>query len=350
MNKDHLSRRPNLTTRSLHPENQETPIHFLNSFLSVPTALFYRRNHFEYPSNTSEAFSLKISGLVDRAFKVGYFDLLQMPSTMVSTFLECSGNKRAFFKEKVFGEQWDNGAMSQGVWKGVSLASLLAYCGIKEDAREIIFRGSDYGEKNKKYVYFERSLPISKALESDVIIAYEYNGKPLNRKHGFPFRLIVPGWYGMASVKWLTDIIVIQDRFSGIFQTEDYVYYYKDGSSEPVTENRVNSTILQPIDKQILPEGTHHIMGIAWTGSGVITKVELSFDSGKSWTMARLLGVPKEYQTVQWYFPIEVISGEEYMITVRATDSSGKTQPYEGIWNRKGYGYNGSMGITIKGE
>lgn len=346
----HWNKRPRLTTRSLDPENQETPIHFLNHNQSVPTALFYRRNHFDYPFLSSEDFGIQLSGLVEKPMKFSYFDILHMPSNTVETLIECSGNKRALFKEKLFGEQWENGAMSQGVWKGVTLSNLLAKSGIKYHAREIAFKGKDSGIKKNKQVHFERSLPLSKALNPEVIIAYEYNGNPITPKHGFPFRLIVPGWYGMASVKWLTEIIVIQDHFTGPFQTEDYVYYYKDGTAEPVTNNKVNSTILQPMDKQILPVGNHLIKGIAWTGNGVIDKVELSFDQGRSWTPARLLEEPKEFQTVQWQFPISIKSGKEYRITVRAADRSGKEQPNEAVWNEKGYGYNAQMEITVRGE
>lgn len=342
--------RPHLTTRSLNPENQETPIHFISSVQQVPNALFFRRNHFPYPILTPESFTLKISGSVNSALLFNYTDFFKLPTRSARVLIECSGNKRAYFEEKVFGEQWESGAMSEGVWKGVPLKTLLEYSGIQAGVSEVVFKGRDAGIKSSQYNHFERSLPIAKALQPDVMIAYEYNGKPLSHKHGFPFRLIVPGWYGMASVKWLNEIILIKDNFTGPFQTEDYVYYYKNGTSVQVTTNHVNSTIQQPQDKQLVKSGTHKIKGIAWTGSGVVSKVEISFDNGDSWEQVKLEITPKEYQTVPWSYPIKFQSGSEYHISVRATDSEGNTQPAEAIWNKKGYGYNAAMKISVSAE
>ncbi|MBT2683762.1 sulfite oxidase [Bacillus sp. ISL-37] len=350
MNLNFRKVRPHLTTRSLNPENQETPIHFISFIEPVADSLFYRRNHFPYPILTPESFTLKISGSVHHALLFNYSDLLKLPSKSKRVLIECSGNKRAYFEEKVFGEQWENGAMSEGVWKGVPLKTLLELAGIKTGVAEVVFRGRDSGVKNRQYIHYERSLPIAMALHPDVLIAYEYNGKPLSHKHGFPFRLIVPGWYAMASVKWLNEIILIKEKFTGPFQTNDYVYYYKNGTSEPVTTNHVNSTIQQPQDKQLVKSGTHEIKGIAWTGSGAISKVEISFDKGDSWAQAKLEKTPKEHQTVSWSYPIEFKPDNEYHISVRATDSEGKTQPAEAIWNKKGYGYNAVMHIAVKAE
>ena len=342
--------RPYLTTRGLDPENQETPIHFISFIQPVADALFFRRNHFPYPILTPESFTLKVSGSVEKSIILNYYDLIKLPSLSKRVIIECSGNKRAFFKEKVFGEQWENGAMSEGVWKGVSLKTLLEYTGIKAGVKEVVFRGRDAGVKNSEFVHFDRSLPIAKALHPEVLIAYEFNGKPISLKHGFPYRLVVPGWYGMASVKWLNEIILIENKFTGPFQTDDYVYYYQNGTSEKVTTNHVNSTIQQPLDQQLIKSGTHEIRGIAWTGSGVISTVEISFNKGDKWEQAKLEKRPKEHQTVSWSFPKEFKSGNEYHISVRATDSEGKTQPADAIWNKKGYGYNAIMQITVKAE
>ncbi|RSD26217.1 sulfite oxidase [Mesobacillus subterraneus] len=350
MNLEPGKARPYLITRSLQPENQETPIHFIPFNKPVTNSLFYRRNHFPYPILTLEAFSLTLSGSVENTLKFSYLDLQMFPSATIRTFIECSGNKRAFFKEKVFGEQWEHGAMSEGTWRGVRLKDLLQYSRVKTQAKEVIFKGRDSGLKKGSNVHFKRSLPLTKALDPNVIVAYEFNGKPLSHKHGYPFRLVVPGWYGMASVKWLTDIVVIEDTFTGPFQTDDYVYYYPDETCEAVTENRVNSTIQQPVDKQILLKGIHEITGIAWTGTGTISKVEISFDQGDNWEICTLLEDSRMYQTVLWNYTAELASGKEYHITVRATDSAGNIQPDEAIWNKKGYGYNGVMKITVKVE
>ncbi|WNF21342.1 sulfite oxidase [Mesobacillus jeotgali] len=347
---DYRKVRPYLTTKSLSPENQETPIHFISLLQPVADQLFYRRNHFSYPILTPESFTLKISGSVDQALQIHYSEIIMLPSNSYRVLIECAGNKRAYFKEKVFGEQWEDGAMSEGIWKGVPLKTFLEYTGMEEGVTEVVFRGRDSGIKNGQYVHFERSLPIEMALHPEVMIAFEYNGKPISHKHGYPFRLIVPGWYGMASVKWLTEIFLVKNKFTGPFQTDDYVYYFKNSTSEPVTTNKVNSTIQKPLDRQLVKSGTQEISGIAWTGSGVISKVEISFDHGANWEQANFDTPTEENQTVSWSYMKEFKSGNVYHITVRATDSEGKTQPADAIWNKKGYGYHAAMVITVKAE
>jgi DMSO/TMAO reductase YedYZ molybdopterin-dependent catalytic subunit len=178
--------------------------------------------------------------------------------------------------------------MSQGKWTGVSLKDLLEQVGLPKSTKEIVFEGADFGQKPgiSGSISFKRSLPIEKALHPDTILAYQYNDKPLHFKHGFPFRLIVPNWYAMTSVKWLNRIQMIDHSFEGPFQTDDFVYYpYKDSTHDsfPVTTLNVNSTIQQPLHYSILNTGFHQIKGIAWTGRGAITEVQVSFDKGESW-------------------------------------------------------------------
>ena len=281
-----LHEKPQLITRSLHPENKETPIHFLKENVT-PRSLTYRRNHFPYPVRESQSYHLTLFGLTTATFT--YNQIVSMPARTITALLECSGNKRAHFQPKVFGEQWTDGAISQGIWKGVPLPYLLSITGINPGAKEIVFQGEDWGPKKGKHIHFERSLPLAKALDPNVMVAWEHNGKPISPKHGFPYRLMVPGWYGMASVKWLKSIRVIEQPFAGPFQTDNYVYYpHKDRDDEsfPVTVNRVNSIIQKPLDRQILPRGQHGITGLAWTGEGWITSVEISIDNGATWKPA----------------------------------------------------------------
>lgn len=196
--------KPNLITRTLIPENQEAPIHFINGDM-VEAKLFYRRNHFTYPHFTSSFYFLPVNGMVHTPKTFSLQEIYSLPSKTIKAILECSGDKREFFRPRVFGEQWEKGAISQGIWKGVSLRTLLQYTGLLDTAKEIVFEGYDFGERpgSNQIVNYSRSIPIEKALEPDTIIAYEYNNHPIPFKHGFPFRLIVPGWYAMASVKWL---------------------------------------------------------------------------------------------------------------------------------------------------
>jgi len=347
-----IKTKPHLTTRSLSPENQETPIHFLEES-ETPSPLTFRRNHFPFPVISIQQHFLTITGLVKTPVTLHYNQITSMPSRTVTTLVECSGNKRAYFEPKVFGEQWTGGAISQGNWKGVPLSYLLSLTGINAGAREIVFQGEDYGPKKGHHVYFERSLPLKKALDPHVIIAWEHNQKPLSPKHGFPFRLIVPGWYGMASVKWLKTIRVLDHQFSGPFQIDDYVYYpYKDQDKDsfPVTMNRVNSIIQQPLDRQILKSGVHVITGLAWTGEGVIASIEISLDNGETWETLPIHDTPHKYQWVKWSYSYVFEKNHEYTIQVRAFDSNGQSQPDQAFWNRKGYGYNEVSQIKVQIE
>ncbi|WP_312471369.1 sulfite oxidase [Neobacillus sp.] len=344
--------KPHLITRGLRPENQETPIHFLEAN-ETPISLTYRRNHFPYPLLSIQSYFLTIKGSVKNPVTLHYNQITSMPSRSVTTLMECSGNKRAYFDPKVFGEQWTEGAISQGNWKGVSLSTLLTITGVNNGAREIVFQGEDSGVKNGKHVQFERGLPIEKALDPNVIVAWEHNQKPISPKHGFPFRLIVPGWYGMASVKWLKTIHVINHPFSGPFQTDDYVYYPHKEQNEgsfPVTTNHINSVIQQPLDRQKLTPGQHEITGLAWTGEGVITSVEISLDNGATWKTAILQDTPQKYRWVKWSYSHVFEKNQDYNITVRAFDSISQSQPDEAFWNRNGYGYNKISQINIQIE
>lgn len=346
--------KPFLTTRSLEPENQETPIHFVENDI-IQTPLFYRRNHFSYPKLTYSNYFIPISGLVSTPLLLSMQNILQFPAKIIEVVLECAGNKRSFFEPKVFGEQWEKGAMSQGIWKGVPLRTLLEISGINEAAKEVVVEGYDVGKRtdiDKEFSY-SRSLPLDKALHPDTIIAYEYNNQPLSLKHGFPFRLIVPQWYGMASVKWIKQISVIGSDFTGPFQKIDYMYYPNqdnDDGAHPVTTMNVNSTIQQPLDMASLNTGKHEIKGIAWTGKGSIIKVEISMDNGKTWSNAEVKKYNSGYKWVSWSFDWKAAKKGNYTIMSKATDSYGQTQPFKPFWNRKGYGYNAIDYIKVKIE
>jgi len=256
----------------------------------------------------------------------------------------------------VFGEQWEKGAMSQGEWRGVSLRSLLEETGILEGATEVVLEGYDFGKRtdDKQTYTYARSLPLEAALHPDTILAYEYNGQPIPFQHGYPLRLIVPQWYAMASVKWVKQITVLPERFTGPYQVLDYVYYpNKDNDNDtfPVTIKNVNSTIQQPQDREVLAIGIHTITGIAWTGNGIITKVEVSTDDGDTWVEAEWRNTAgNRYRWVFWSYDWHALEEGEYTILSRATDSANRTQPLTPFWNRKGYGYHAVDYITVKVE
>ncbi|WP_316571382.1 sulfite oxidase [Neobacillus sp. YIM B06451] len=352
---NHPKVKPYLLTRSLFPENQETPIQFIDPAIT-PDKLFYRRNHFSYPALSYSNYWLPINGIVSKPLLLSKQEILQLPSKTIQVVLECSGDKRRFFEPKVFGEQWEKGAISQGYWRGVPLRTLLERSGISEGAKEVVVEGYDFGERTdlNKIFSYARSLPIEKALHPDTLIAYEYNGRPIPFKHGYPLRLIVPQWYAMASVKWIKQIRVIDSTFKGPFQTIDYVYYPNKETNQdafPVTSINVNSTIQKPLHMEILNTGKHLIKGIAWTGNGFISKVEISVDRGSTWLLTTLEPVRQEgYGWQRWSYEWSVPKKGEYVILSKATDSTGRTQPADPFWNRKGYGYNAIDQIKVKVE
>ncbi|MFL6558070.1 MAG: sulfite oxidase [Bacillus sp. (in: firmicutes)] len=347
--------KPYLITRSLQPENQETPIQFVETDI-LKNHLFYRRNHFSYPTLSYSNYWLPINGLVTTPIVLSMQEIVKLPSKSLKVVLECSGDKRKLFEPKVFGEQWEKGAISQGYWKGVPLHTLLHLAGIKGEAKEVVIEGYDYGERTDldKVYTFSRSLPIEKALHPDTLVAYEYNGQSIPFKHGYPLRLIVPQWYAMASVKWIKQISVIGSKFNGPFQSIDYVYYpnqENDHDAFPVTTINVNSTIQKPLNMSILNTGKHIIKGIAWTGKGFITKVEISTNNGHTWVNTKVNYTDKTgYEWVSWSYEWRVQEKGMYTIMSRATDSNGRIQSLTPLWNRKGYGYNAIDKIKVKVE
>jgi DMSO/TMAO reductase YedYZ molybdopterin-dependent catalytic subunit len=347
--------RPYLTTRTLFPENQEAPIHFIN-LTSFPEELLYRRNHFAYPILQKESYSLSIHGEVAQPRTLDYGFIRSLPSRKVPVVLECAGNKRSFFEPKTFGEQWERGALGHGIWKGTSLSHLLQIAGIKPSAQEVIVEGWDAGSRDDMPGIFPyaRSIPINKAMHPDTLLAYEYNGYPLTRRHGYPFRLIVPHWYAMASVKWVRRIIVTESPFQGPFQSVDYQYYPDKANEQvkhPVTVLNVNSSIQKPLDQSIMRKGKHDIQGIAWTGLGEINQVELSFDEGDTWVGAKLGRTPFQPRSwVHWGYEWEVNRTGEYSIISKSRDTYGRVQPMAAYWNRKGYGYNAADQVIIRVE
>lgn len=345
--------KPYLTTISLDPENQGTPIHFTNEWIT-PEELFFLRNHYPYPPITPDSFTVPIGGLVVNPGSIHYQQLLKMPYKKLVLPLECSGNKRKEFIPETFGTQWDDGAISQGIWSGVPLRDILRVTGIKPNALEVVFEGHDYGKiegLDGEYT-FARSLPLDVALHPDTIIAYALNDQPLSIKHGYPMRLIVPKWYAMASIKWLKRITIIDHPFEGPYQKLDYHYFPNENNDKgkvPVTVMKVNSIIQQPLPQSTLDKGSHNIYGIAWTGEGVIDKVEISFDEGISWKKTKLqTNESHPYSWNFWSYKWNAFKTGEYTIMVRATDTAGRVQPDVVEWNRLGYGYNGIPTIEVK--
>ncbi len=330
---------PGLIIRDKEPENLEFPFSSLNSFI-IPNEQFFIRSHFAVPNLDLRSWRLKIEGLVDHPSEISYDDLLNLPSRTVIMALECAGNSRIFLTPKVSGLQWELGAVGNAEWTGVPLAAVLERAGVRAGAVELVLEGADEGEIKKEpqspgKIRYARSLPLEKALQADVILAYQMNRMQLPTSLGFPVRAIVPGWYGMASVKWLTRIVVTDRAFRGYFQTLDYTYWHRREGLPiqllPVGEVEVKAQIARPALHEVVPANSVYRMhGAAWTGESEVTMVEVCTDGGRTWETTQLLGPSSKYGWRLWEYHWRTPSRVgRYTVMARATDARGHVQPME---------------------
>ena len=236
------------------------------------------------------------------------------------------------------------------------MSDLLSGAGPRETVTEVLFEGADFGEEEEEgeplQLGYARSLPSGKALDRDTVVAYEMNGEPLEPAHGYPLRLIVPGWYGMASVKWLRRVRLLEEPFQGFFQKRRYIYINEgetEGLSwEPVTTLRVKSLITHPRHGEVVQPGPYTIRGMAWSGEGEVVRLEVSTDGGRSWQETRLIGpsVPTAWR--QWEVPWRVSKLGHSILMARATDSAGSSQPASIRWNFRGYANNAIQAIAVE--
>jgi len=345
---------PDITGLVMHranPLNCETSIPALIGGVVMPNARFYVRNHFETPRLDPASWQLEVSGLVERPLRLSLHDLHNMRSETVVATLECAGNGRSAFDPPADGEQWQLGAVSTAEWTGVPLAEILDRAGLAPEALEIVFRGADQGNVGEAAdpIRFERSLPVTDAGHSGSLLAYAMNGEPLPLEHGYPLRLIVPGWYAVASVKWLTEIEVIGSPFTGFFQAKRYVYETQRGGTvarEPVRLQQVRSVITQPSAGQEVTAGDLVVRGVAWSGAAPIDKVEVSIGGGP-WQNARLIGQRHRHSWQWWELLTRIDSRGQTTLRARATDLAGRTQPERPHWNRLGYGANAVQNVPL---
>lgn len=336
---------PGPTILQRGPDNLEPPFAGLGGPLT-PAERFYVRTHFEVPRIEASSWRLSVEGEVDCPFEVGFEELRGMPSGTRVALLECSGNGRIYLEQIQVGIRWGLGGVGNAEWTGVSLVALLDRAGVKPGAVEVILEGADAGEfkppqhETPGKIRYARSLPLSKARKEEILLAYRMNGEELPPRHGYPVRAIVPGWYGMASVKWLRRIIVTDRPFHGFFQTMEYaVWDRRHGlpTLVPVTEIQVKAQIARPAPHEVVSKGTRYrIFGAAWAGESDVAKVEVSDDGGESWSVARLIGDPIRYAWRFWEHEWNVPdTAGRRVLMARATDSKGQTQPMERDTDRR---------------
>jgi DMSO/TMAO reductase YedYZ molybdopterin-dependent catalytic subunit/glyoxylase-like metal-dependent hydrolase (beta-lactamase superfamily II) len=343
--------RAGLVVHREHPLNCETAIDAMIGGIVMPNARFYVRNHFETPFLDSSSWHLSVGGLVARPLRLAMRDLLAMPSQTLVATLECAGNGRTMFEPPVEGEQWRLGAVSTAEWTGVPLVEVLERAGSAPEALEVLFRGADTGDVEGLAgpIAFERSLALADVRGSEALLAYAMNGEPLPVQHGFPLRLIVPGWYAVASVKWLTAIELVAAPFEGYFQADRYVYEWdRDGETvrEPVRYQQVRSVITEPIAGAVVNDGPLVVRGVAWSGAAPIERVDVRVGDAP-WQPARLIG---ERTRGRWqWFELLSPAGTTGPIELRAraTDLAGRTQPERPQWNPLGYGANAIQVVRV---
>lgn len=337
-----------LIVHRVHPLNCETDLGALIGGAVMPNARFYVRNHFHIPRLDSAAWRLDVRGKVGRKLSLSLPELRSMRSQTVVATLECAGNGRSRFRPTTAGEQWRLGAVSTAEWTGVPVSALLERCRPRTAASELVFRGADAGAVLGACdrVRYERSLSLDEAARSEALLAYAMNGEPLPVHHGYPLRLIVPGWFAMASVKWLTEIELIDREFTGHFQTETYQYETRSGAREPVTRQNVRSLIVEPIAGERRRRGALTIRGVAWSGHAPVRRVEVCVDRGP-WMDASLIGESTRHAWRWWELFVRIEHAGAINLRARATDESGRTQPDRAPWNRIGYGNNAIQDIVV---
>jgi DMSO/TMAO reductase YedYZ molybdopterin-dependent catalytic subunit len=346
-----------LITREQKPLNLEFPFSTLHSSIT-PTEQFFVRTHFKIPHLSRDEWRLTCGGDVERELTFNYEELTSLPSQTVAATIECAGNGRVFLTPKAEGVQWELGAVGTASWTGVPLSVILDRAGVKDGAVDVILRGADKGElveapKTPGEIHFARSLPLEVANRPEVLLAYRMNGEELAPEHGFPVRVVVPGWYGMASVKWLNHIEVSDEPFQGYWQTAEYSRWSRhagDPTSTPLGEMHVKSQIARPMrGERIARTIPYRVCGAAWSGGTGIANVEVTADGGQSWQEATLLGDATPFAWRLWEFQWRPpATPGTYVLMSRATDCQGRQQPSIYNVDNKAYLINHTLRIEVE--
>ena len=311
----------------------------------TPTGAHYLLNHFDIPILDADAHVLRFHGAFEAPFDLSIADIQAMPTVTMPVTLECAGNGRASLMPRSCSMPWAYEAAGTSEWTGTPLAPLIKRAMPNADAVEVSFTGADFGFDRGDPHAFGRSLTLEQIEQMDVLLVHSMNGQPLMPQHGAPLRIIVPGWYGMASVKWLTDIEALTTPYQGFQQVETYVFRQDaDDPGAPVQEMRVKSLMVPPgvpdwlSRRRFVEPGQVEVMGRAWSGSGVpIERVE--FACGDNWQEAKLGPVQGKYAWRKWSVTWRARAGE-HILRCRAWDAEGRAQPLDGVWDYYGFANN----------
>lgn len=336
-----------LIVRSARPLNLEMPMGSLDSWIT-PASLHFVRNHYAVPMVASEHWRLQVDGMVNNPLTLALDELKLLPTVEAVVTLECAGNGRGFYDPKVPGTQWERGAVGTARYRGVRLADVLERAGVQKPGKHVLFDGADQPPVPTA-PDFVRSIPLEKAMSPETLLAFEMNGQPLPAVHGFPLRVIVPGWVGSANVKWLARVSVLEREHDGHFMVKGYriprTPVAPGTTVDPqdmkvVAERDVKSVIARPSEGSIHKPGTVRVAGAAWAGEQEIERVEISTDFGRTWRPARLGADRARYAWRLWEFDWVAPERGAYVVMSRATDTLGRVQPIVPSWNPKGYLWN----------
>ena len=338
---------------ALATRNHGMPLEALRYDLT-PVGLHYLLIHFDIPHVDAEAWRLEIGGEVRNPLSLSLDDVKQRPRASLACTLECAGNGRARLSPRPLSQPWLEEAVGNAEWTGTPLAPLLEEAGVADQAVEVLFTGLDRGIQGDVEHAYERSLPLEEAQLPGVLLAYEVNGQPLPPQHGFPLRLIVPGWYGMTHVKWLERITVITEPFEGYQQVKQYrTKQDEDELGDAVTKMLPRSLLIPPgipdfPDRQrFLAPGPSTLEGRAWSGYGPVTRVEVSVDGGRSWEDATLDEPTGQFGWRRWSYGWNDVEPGDYELCSRATDAAGNVQPTDASWNYGGYVNNAVQRVPV---
>lgn len=320
----------------------------------TPIGMHYLLIHYDVPRVDAVSWRLEVDGAVDRPLSLSLEELTARPTVTSGVTFECAGNGRALLDPRPVSQPWGLEAVSTGSWTGTPLAALLAEAGIAEDAVEVLFTGLDRGVEADVEQSYQRSLPVADALREEVFLAWELNGVSLPPQHGFPLRLVVPGWYGMTNVKWLSRITVLDEPFTGYQNAHSYrLRLDAEEAGAALSRMRVRALMVPPgipdfaTRRRFAKLATQTLEGRAWSGSGTIEAVDVSSDGGATWEPAELDPATAPHGWRRWRFEWRPDAAGDYELCCRATDSAGNRQPATAPWNLGGYANNAVQRVQV---
>jgi DMSO/TMAO reductase YedYZ molybdopterin-dependent catalytic subunit len=320
----------------------------------TPIGLHYLLIHYDIPVIDPESWLLAVDGAVERELELSLDDVRSRPKVTEAVTMECAGNGRARLSPRPVSQPWLNEAVGTAEWTGTPLRPLLEEAGIADGAVEVLFTARDRGVEGGLDQRYARSLPLEEALRDEVLLVYGMGDAPLLPQHGFPLRLVVPGWYGMTNVKWLERITVLDQAFEGYQNTWSYnLRQTPEDAGERVTRMEPRALMIPPgipvfatRERQAEP-GSHTITGRAWSGYGQIERVEVSDDGGASWHNAELGPQASRWGWRSWHWEWSPSGPRDYELCCRATDSTGRSQPVAPPWNLHGFANNEVQRVPV---